>query len=266
MSSKSATTRKAWIIKSANIEDAATGDSYEVFKFRKTFGRNGYLRIERDKARDNRAVLAALARKNAVLPHEENDAIKLINAAIKSEPRHLRLHVRRLGWLANRKGFALKRSVICARSSGRQLRPPLCVNDRQVGVLESSRTLVQWQQQVAQRATYSTRLMLVLAAAFAAPLVRISGLQNFGINIFGKSKVGKTTALLVGTSVIGIGNERDLPNWNSTNSAFLETGRGFNDLLLPANEVGLLAGKRRDAYASIRERSIHSARGAIAPV
>ena len=96
--------------------------------------------------------------------------------------------------------------------------------------------------------------MLVLAAAFAAPLVRISGLQNSGINIFGRSKVGKTTALLVGASVIGIGTERDLPNWNSTSNAFLETARGFNDLILPANEVGLLAGKRRDAYGPIRER------------
>ncbi len=67
-------------------------------------------------------------------------------------------------------------------------------------------------------------------------------------------KIGKTTALLVGASAIGIGTERDLPNWNATSNAFLETARGFNDLVLPANEVGLLAGKRRDAYAPIRER------------
>ena len=128
------------------------------------------------------------------------------------------------------------------------------VNDRQVGVLKSKGTLEQWQQHVAGRVVHSTRLMLVLAVAFAAPLVRISGLQNFGVNIFGRSKVGKTTALLVGASAIGIGTERDLPNWNSTNNAFLETARGFADLMVPANEVGLLAGKRRDAYAPIRER------------
>jgi hypothetical protein len=104
--------------------------------------------------------------------------------------------------------------------------------------------------------------MLVLAAAFAAPLVRVSGLQNFGINLFGRSKVGKTTALLAGASVIGIGTERDLPNWNSTSNAFLETARGFNDLMLPAYEVGLLAGNRRDAYAPIRERIYAFQRGA----
>ncbi len=52
-----------WIIKFANVEDASTGDCYEVFAFRKTLGRKGKLRIERDKARDSRAVLAALAGK-----------------------------------------------------------------------------------------------------------------------------------------------------------------------------------------------------------
>ena len=68
----------------------------------------GTLRIERDKARDSRTLLAALARKNAVLPHEEDEAIKLVEQAIKSEPRRHRLHVRRLGWLPGRRGFALK--------------------------------------------------------------------------------------------------------------------------------------------------------------
>jgi hypothetical protein len=251
---KNRITTKAWIVKFANVEDASTGDSYEVFAFRKTLGHKGKLRIERDKARDSRTVLAALARKNAVLPHEEDEALKLVGQAIKSEPRHHHLHVRKLGWLPRREGFALKRTVLGARNGVQKLRPPLWVNDRQVGLLKSTGTLEQWQQDVAGRAVHSTRLMLVLAAAFAAPLVRISGLQNFGVNIFGRSKVGKTTALLVGASAIGIGTERDLPNWNSTNNAFLETARGFADLMVPANEVGLLAGKRRDAYAPIRER------------
>ena len=255
MSSKNSKTLKPSIIKSANVEDATTGDSYEVFLFRKTLGRKGRLRIERDKARDSHTVLGALAKKNAVLPQEERDAIKLIEAAIKSEPRHHRLHVSRLGWLRGRKRFALKHVVLGADVGVQKLRPPLWVNDRQVGELKSKGTLEQWQRHVALPAVHSTRLMLVLSAAFAAPLVKVSGLQNFGINIFGKAKVGKTTALLVGASAIGIGTERDLPNWNSTSNAFLEMARCFRDLLLPANEVGLLAGRRRDAYTPIRERT-----------
>ena len=254
MSSKIDTANKPWVIKHANVEDAATGDSYEVFAFTKTLGRKGKLRIERDKARDGRTVLAALARKNALLPREEADAIKLVETAIKSEPRRHHLYVRRLGWLPGRKGFALKRTILGVPDRAQKLLPPMWLNDRQVGGLGTKGTLEDWQQHVAGCAIYSTRLMLVLATAFAAPLVEVSGLQNFGINIFGRSKVGKTTALLVGASAIGIGTERDLPNWNSTSNAFLETARGFNDLILPVNEVGLLAGKRRDAYAPIRDR------------
>jgi hypothetical protein len=244
MSTQNSATVKPWIVKSANIEDAATGDSYEVFTFGKTLGRTGKLRIERDKARDSHALLGALARKNAVLPFNEKEATDLVEAAIKSEPRRYRLHVRRLGWRPRFAGFALKRTVIGAPDEIQGLRPPLWVNDQQVGVLKSRGTLEQWRQHVAARVTYSSRLMAVLAAAFAAPLVMVSGLQNFGINIFGRSKAGKTTALMVGGSAIGVGTERDLPNWNCTGNAFLETARGFNDLMLPVNEVGLLAGKR----------------------
>ncbi len=71
-------TVKPWVRKYANVEDATTGDSFEVFVFRKTLGRKGKLRIERDKAREHRLVMAALAKKNAVLPFEDSEAIKLI--------------------------------------------------------------------------------------------------------------------------------------------------------------------------------------------
>ena len=50
MSSKHSKTLKPWIIKSANVEDAASGNSYEEFAFKKTLGGKGRLRIDRDKA------------------------------------------------------------------------------------------------------------------------------------------------------------------------------------------------------------------------
>lgn len=85
--------------------------------------------------------------------------------------------------------------------------------------------------------------------------------QNFAINIFGPSKVGKTTALLASTSLFGIGVEQRLPNWNSTTAAAMEDARGYNDLLLPGNEAGLIDGKKRDAYSVIRSRIYSFAEG-----
>jgi hypothetical protein len=67
------------------------------------------------------------------------------------------------------------------------------------------------------------------------------------------SKVGKTTGLLAGTSVIGIGTESQLPNWNTTDSGFQETARVFNDLIMPANELALIKGGKKDAYNRIRQ-------------
>ena len=70
--------------------------------------------------------------------------------------------------------------------------------------------------------------------------------------MFGRSKAGKSTALLAAASAIGIGREAQLPNLNTTDPAFHETARLFNDLIVPANEMGLIKGAKRDAYARMR--------------
>ena len=95
--------------------------------------------------------------------------------------------------------------------------------------------------------------MLAICAAFAAPLLSITGRQSFGINLFGRAKAGKTTALLAGASVIGLGREADLPNWGATAAAKGESARMFNDMLFPLNEAGLLGGSKKKAYPEIRE-------------
>jgi|GEM_PF-4542823 hypothetical protein len=98
--------------------------------------------------------------------------------------------------------------------------------------------------------------MLAICAAFAAPLLSFTGRQSFGINLFGRAKAGKTTALLAGASVIGLGREADLPNCGATAAAKGESARMFNDMLLPLNEVGLLGGSKKKAYPEIRDYAI----------
>jgi uncharacterized protein (DUF927 family) len=108
--------------------------------------------------------------------------------------------------------------------------------------------------------------MLLISASFAAPLLNVTKMPNFGINVYGLSKVGKTTGLLGATSVIGIGSERNLPNWNATSGAFLETARSFNDLLLAVNEVAFSRARRATLMAPSVSAFIRSAKVAIAPV
>ena len=95
--------------------------------------------------------------------------------------------------------------------------------------------------------------MLAICAAVAAPLLSFTGRQSFGINLFGRAKAGKTTALLAGASVIGLGREADLPNWGATAAAKGELARMLNDMFFPLNEVGLLGGSKKKAYPEIRE-------------
>ena len=101
--------------------------------------------------------------------------------------------------------------------------------------------LKSWQEEIAKPALKSSRMMLAISCAFAAIIMRLSGFPNFGINLYGRSKSGKSTALLVGTSVFGIGREQDLANWSATTAAAFETARAFNDAMMPINETGLIS-------------------------
>ncbi len=248
--------------KVANAEDEGSGNSFEIFRFVKVNGRKGKVAVERDKARDVDYLYRLLLKKNAALPTDDDDAKSLIQEAINQDPKRYELHATHVGWRPNRAGFVLKGSIIGGSEALPRLKPPLWINDRQVGSLKNRGSLEEWRRLVAEPAAYSSRMMLLISAAFATPLLKVVRTPNFGVNLYGLSKVGKTTALLAATSVIGIGQERDLPNWNATSSAFLETARTFNDLLLAVNEVGLLSGKRGDAYGAIRERIYTFSEGA----
>ena len=82
-------------------------------------------------------------------------------------------------------------------------------------------TLEAWKVGVAKRALLSTSLTTIMTAAFGAPLLRVSGLQNFTLHLAGVTRVGKTTELIAVMSVYGFGTESDLPNWNATDLRLL---------------------------------------------
>ena len=107
----------------------------------------------------------------------------------------------------------------------------------------------------------STALTAIMAAAFGAPLVRPSGLQNFTLHLFGRTRVGKTTVLIAAMSVFGFGNESDLPSWNATDLRLLEAAAAFGDIVFPVNEVGARKGRREHAYEALRDLCAQYAEG-----
>ena len=247
-----ATGKPPLLRKLANAEDEATGQAYEIVEFRKPLGRSGIERLPRDKARDPRQLSQHLVGRNWTAPFNRAKAEAIAERAIRRKPAERWLHAAHVGWWGNRQAFVLQTRVVGETGGRLILKPPLWLNSRQRLSIEVAGNLEDWIKRVAKPARFSSRLTLMLAATFAAPLLHLVGLQPFAINLFGRSKAGKSTALLAAASAIGIGREAQLPNLNTTDPAFHETARLFNDLIVPANEMGLIKGAKRDAYARMR--------------
>ncbi|MFL6795812.1 MAG: DUF927 domain-containing protein [Xanthobacteraceae bacterium] len=147
--------------------------------------------------------------------------------------------------------FVLPHRVIGGPPSGVSLRPP-----RKQSPVEGTKLLgdhAGWARTVAAGGRFSSRMVLGISAALAAPLLKMAGIHPFVILIHGQSKIGKSTMLLSAASVIGYGDESDLPNFRATDAAFGEMPAAFNDSLLPLNELGSLKGSARDRYQRLRD-------------
>ena len=236
-----------FISKIANAEHEQTGDGFDIFEFRKPLGRVGTVSIARDEAVIETAVLKKIRQKNGVLPKSDAAATQIVRAAISSAPKEYRLLSQHTGWRLPDRCFVLLNRVINFGSSELKVCPPPWTEQLPFGPVSMVGTIETWKETVAAEAQYSTRLMLMISCAFAAPLLRLVGRPPFIINVFGRSKAGKTTGLLAATSVIGIGQEEGLPNWNTTDAGLMEVARLFNDSLVPANELALMKGGRRIA-------------------
>ncbi|WP_293931280.1 DUF927 domain-containing protein [Iodobacter sp.] len=103
-----------------------------------------------------------------------------------------------------------------------------------------------WRDGVARFAIGNPLLLFLMGAAFAGPLLRLTGLDTGGFHVYGSSKTGKSTICDVAVSIY------DKPNgdvdgyrrtWKSTATAIEYTSATFNDLPLFLDEIGEADGK-----------------------
>ncbi|MGL5362140.1 MAG: DUF927 domain-containing protein [Bosea sp. (in: a-proteobacteria)] len=251
-------TKATYILeKSANIEDLATGEATEELVFRKVGGGLGRLALRRSELQNATHVKAALLDRNAKLPRDAF-ADDLIKEAVAAKPQKLIGKAKAYGWQRRGRAFVHPAGVIEHRQKGekgprRALHQPGWINAKHTLTQKRRSTAELWTEHVASKAVHSSAATIAICAACAAPLLKLTGMQSFGLNFYGISKAGKTTALLAGSSFAGIGVESGLPNHRATSGAKLELARLFNDQMLPINEVGLLAGKKKDAYGHLRD-------------
>nr|WP_171015512.1 DUF927 domain-containing protein [Methylobacterium sp. L1A1] len=197
---------------------------------------------------DPSAVRRYLLRRGASLPPAAEHRDKLV-ATIAGDAPVVR-RAARTGW---REGGAFVSHLHVA--GGAQVGaviPPDCAIVGSTGQLGLSGELAKWQALVSV-AQHSTAITVALCAAFAAPLLARVRRPNFALVLVGPSRSGKSTAQLVGASVLGFGAEEHLPSLNATHAGLLSAALTFNDHMLPINEVGTARGAKRDIYVVLRE-------------
>jgi putative DNA primase/helicase len=100
-----------------------------------------------------------------------------------------------------------------------------------------------WKRNVGRLCSGNSRLVFAASVAFAAPLMRVVGIEGGGFHFCGLSSKGKTTALQVAASVCGKvatgpGEDSYLLNWKSTANSFEEVAQSHNDCVMVIDELG----------------------------
>ena len=113
--------------------------------------------------------------------------------------------------------------------------------------MRTAGTLEQWRDSVGRSCVGNSRLTLAVSAAFAAPLLDITGDESGGLNIQGASSTGKTTALAAAVSVWG--GPDYLQRWRATTNGLEATAQTHNDTLLCLDELAQVEAKDAGSVA-----------------
>lgn len=246
----------------AVVEDERTKQFNCVVQFSSVFGDSRRVWIKRADFEDIKLLHAMLRNKGAEFSIDADvntDAIKALIASSSSVGKWKISAT--TGWRENNTQFVLPFVVVGKSDPGVRVCPPGENDEGTISKIGRSGSLVRWRKRVAKPARHSTRMVMGICAAFAAPLLKISGQNSFGIQISGPPKTAKSTGLLAAASVSGFARESDLPNFRATDTALGELAENFNDCLLPLNELALLKGNDRARQQVLREFTYGLAEG-----
>ncbi len=103
------------------------------------------------------------------------------------------------------------------------------------GTFKQRGKLADWQANVAASCAGNSRLLFAVSAAFAAPLLEISGMESGGFHFRGDSSTGKTTALRLAASIWG--GVDYLQRWRATDNGLEALAAQHSDCLLVLDEL-----------------------------
>jgi putative DNA primase/helicase len=246
----------------AIAEDEATHEFFAILNCRDRDGGMRRIPIPLAELDDRKALVKKLTNLGVYFSHIEAKNKRALDKLLASKRKAKRINFApRVGWYnGDYTIFVLPNRVVGAAGSRKTILPPRLKNRHAAGIGQAG-AHSEWLRTVAAHAKFSSRMVLAISAAVAAPLLGMAQLPSFGINVHGPGKAGKSTMLLAAASVIGYGREQDLPHFRATDSAFGEMPAAFNDSFLPLNELGLLKGSATEKYHRFRDLTYGFAEG-----
>ncbi|HBC3016331.1 TPA: DUF927 domain-containing protein [Escherichia coli] len=101
----------------------------------------------------------------------------------------------------------------------------------------TSGTAETWRESVARLAEGNSLMMVCVAIPFAGPLLKLAGVQNFGLHLYAPSTKGKTTCATLAASVCGNPDALRM-TWNGTASGIENKAAARCDSFLWLDELG----------------------------
>jgi hypothetical protein len=243
----------------ARIHDRATNVYVEKLEFSHPGGERGSIELQRSIVNDPAALKRRLEDAGAILPsHNWKEILKRV---AESKPQAKFAYDARTGWTEERNAFVLPDGVI-----GQVDIPVLGVRQSTAASSESGRlgkrgTVKSWRSSVSSLSKLSSIFMTSVCAAFAAPLLAITGTSSFALCIAGPSRSGKSLAEVMAGTVIGIGSDDDLLKWNTTDARLEQRLAGFNDSVFLIDDLMGMKETGRDRYSRIQRLAYKIAQG-----
>ncbi len=237
------------IIKIRRIRDKATNAYTEEIKFRRSDGKAGVLQLTPSSVHDANSFVRALRDAGAVLPSDRNELKTLLTCVAESNaPEHV--YEAQVGWIEDGKAYVTDDGVIGKASEKVIGVNPLNVEVR--GSLSRCGDWQAWRDSVATLASDSSIMMFAVCAALAGPLLVSVDHPSVSFCIFGKTRLGKSIATLMGASIQGIGRVLDMMNWHVTETHLEQRLSGYNDGFCPIDDFQTMEGSDRQKYVRIR--------------
>jgi hypothetical protein len=236
------------IVSFAEIEDEVLGKHQIEFRFTTSHGER---KVTVDRADAAKPGKLADALRNAgydvPLGPDQRHVLRWLTSA---KPRRFSRFVRSMGWHSNFSIFVTPAAVI-----GKPRVPTRLANPKgpHLAKLKRAGTLAGWQKEVAKPAgALSSRFILMISAAFAAPLVPIMRQLSQGLHLYADSGAAKTTAFIVAGSTWGVATEKDVIKLGSTDVAIEDLAAGHTGIFLMLDELGLLEGSIKELAEQLR--------------